>query len=838
MSIRIRAIVAILLVTLVILAISVSTGIVFVKNNIEKAQEENLTLVSNIADHFISTEIDFLKLRTEQMAFALAQSDESEWGAVIEQQAVMHPDFIGVAVLDSGSGVVVQTGVYPALPAILEDKYISLAFGNKCMISSTIQTESEHGVVFYLAAPLVNMPEKILVATLPGMYFADSLSDIVVWNTGHIFVDDADGNIVANIREEWVQNRHNFVSLAQADSQYEGVASVILRAMNGEAGTGRFSIADIPRLCAFRPIAGSDEGWFLGVIAPLSENPFRHIDQGLIWIGIVSLFLSLIAAIIASGFIRRPFEQIAGLKEQAEANSRAKSEFLANMSHEIRTPMNAIIGMTTIAKSADTLERTNNCLGKIEEASQHLLGVINDILDMSKIEAGKLSFSPIEFNFEKAIRRVVNVIKFRADEKQQHIMVHLDSNIPVFLFGDDQRMLQVITNLMGNSVKFTPIGGDIALDAKLKSIHDDDVEILISVTDTGIGVTEEQKERLFESFQQAESGTTRKYGGTGLGLSISKSIVEMMEGEIWVDSVPGEGSVFNFTIIMKKSERNDRHLQAGGDNLKSIRILVADNEKIVLEYFDEILRNFDIYHDTAISGEEALKLVHKNGNYDIYFIDWKMPGMNGIELARALRAVDSEGSITIMTAAEIFDADDEAKAAGVDKFITKPIFPSNIADIIGSYLGMEEQYGEASQTDTGGIFNGCKLLIAEDVEINREIVQAIFEPTLLEIDFAENGIETVKKFSDSPEKYNMIFMDIQMPEMDGYEATRQIRRLNNRFAKEIPIVAMTANVFKEDIDRCMAVGMNGHVGKPLNFDEVIETMRKYLVKENPAEASS
>ena len=829
LSIRIRAIGTILLVTLVIILISVISGIVFVRSNIERAQEEDLTLVANIADHYISAELDLLKLKVSQMAYVFANTDESEWAETAAQLASLHPEFIGTAVFEADSAPVAGAGELPAAPEILEDEYIKQAFGNKTVISSTIPSGSDRGVMFYLAAPMPDSQGRILVATLPGMHFAQRLSDIVVWSTGHIFVDDAEGNVVANMRAEWVQNRNNFIKMAEGDSQYDGVASVIKKGVNGETGTGRFSISDIPRMCAFRPIAGSDEGWFLGVIAPLSENPFRYTDRGLIMIGIVSILLSGIAAIIASGFIRRPFEQIEGLKELAEANSRAKSDFLANMSHEIRTPMNAIIGMTTIGKSADNLERTHNCLGKIEEASQHLLGIINDILDMSKIEAGKLELSPIEFNFEKTLNRVVNVIKFRSDEKQQNIMVHIDPAIPSFLFGDDQRLAQVITNLMGNAIKFTPAAGTITLDARLNGIKGENAEILVTVTDTGIGMTDEQKEHIFESFRQAENSTTRKFGGTGLGLSISKSIVEVMGGRVSVDSALGEGSVFGFTAIMQKSERTYSPLQTAGDQLRNIRILVADNEKNVLEYFDEILCNFNIHYDTAISGKAALELVRKNGNYDIYFIDWKMPGMNGVELAKQLRLKDDKASIVIMTAAEIRDFEDEAKKVGATRLLTKPIFPSNIADIVINHLGMDQTLGDAPPPETEGAFRGYSILIAEDVEINREIVQAILEPTLLAIDFAENGREAVRIFSESPDKYSMIFMDIQMPEMDGYEATRQIRALDDRLAKGIPIVAMTANAFKEDVDRCLASGMNNHIGKPLNFDEVMETLRKYLL---------
>ena len=830
-SIRIRAIIAILLTTMFIIVTSVSTVIVFVRNNIEKSQEAELSLVSNVSDHFISTEIERLKNKVSQIAYILSEADISKWTDIIVQQDAMHSEFIGTTVLDKNSGVVISAGTLPAQPEVMGNEFIRQSFENKTMISSTIPSGTEHGVVFYLASPMPKAPDRIMVVTLPGMHFAQRLSDIVVWETGHIFIDDAEGNIIANIRSEWVQNRHNFIALAKKDDHYKHVASVIQKGVDGEAGIGTFSISDVPRICALRPIHGSAEGWFLGIIAPLSESPFRYIDSGLIWIGIVSFLLSIVAAVIASEFIKKPFEQIARLKEIAEAHSRAKSDFLASMSHEIRTPMNAIIGMTTVGKAAETLERAQYCLGKVKEASQHLLGVINDILDMSKIEANKFGISPIEFNFEKMLHRVLSVIKYRADEKQQNIVMHVDPCIPGFLFGDDQRLAQIITNLMGNAVKFTPVSGTISLDAKLNSLIDDTAELLITVADTGIGITEEQKATIFDSFQQAESGTTRKFGGTGLGLSISKGIVEMMGGQIWVDSIPDEGSTFSFTVQMQKSQKSYAPLQMGKEHLKNIRILIADNDKIALEYFDEVMRNFGIYHDTALSGAKTLDLVRKNGKYDIYLLDWKMPGMTGVELAIELKKNDDKASIVIITADEIQKFEEEAKKAGVTKFLTKPIFPTDIIDVISAHLGAEIDYDDTSQKDTRGIFKGYRILLAEDVEINREIVQAFLEPTLLEIDFAVNGKEAVRMFTEAPDKHSMIFMDIQMPEMDGYAASRRIRALETPLAQEIPIIAMTANVFKEDIEKCLAAGMNGHIGKPLNFDELMETLQSHLLKE-------
>jgi signal transduction histidine kinase/CheY-like chemotaxis protein/PAS domain-containing protein len=415
-------------------------------------------------------------------------------------------------------------------------------------------------------------------------------------------------------------------------------------------------------------------------------------------------FVAMTASTIAGVIMRDIYNTM--LKDtlhKATAASRAKSEFLSNMSHEMRTPLNAIIGMTTIAKSANNIERKDYALDKIDVASTHLLGVINDVLDMSKIEANMLELSLAEFNFERMIQQVVNVVNFRVEEKKQELTIHIDPAIPKTLIGDEQRLAQVITNLLGNAVKFTPEKGSISLKARFAKEESDGVCTLeIAVSDTGIGISAEQQKKLFRSFQQAESSTTRKFGGTGLGLAISKKIVELMNGTIWIKSESQEGSTFTFTVQMKHGIRQEQELLTD----------IEQKEKI--------------------------------------------------------------------------------------------------------------------RPDLTGLFAGRCILLVEDVEINREIVQALRETTQLQIDCAENGLQAVRMFSQNPQKYGIIFMDVQMPEMDGYEATRQIRAMAIPEAKSVKIIAMTANVFREDVEKCLRAGMDNHVGKPLNIDEVVDKMLVYL----------
>ena len=386
-------------------------------------------------------------------------------------------------------------------------------------------------------------------------------------------------------------------------------------------------------------------------------------------------------------------------REDALAGTRAKSAFLASMSHEIRTPMNAIIGMAAVGKSSSDGERKDYAFEKIETASTHLLNVINDVLDISKIESGKLEIAPTAFNFRRMIRQITDVFIHRMEEKFQAFLTNIDPDIPPVLVADEQRLTQVIINLLSNATKFTPQGGRVELSIALVEKDDVNVKLRVNVADTGIGIDAEQQERIFNSFEQAESSTTRKYGGTGLGLAISKNIVELMGGRIWVKSEPGKGATFSFVI------------------------------------------------EAGYGAEED-------------------------ESADELSGIGQGGAV--------------------------------------------------------GDFSGRHILLVEDIAINREILLSILEPTKLDIDCAENGLEAVQTFSVNSEKYDLIFMDVQMPTMDGYEATRRIRALDKPNAKTIPVIAMTANVFKDDVEKCIEAGMNGHIGKPLDLEKVLDILKKYL----------
>jgi len=500
--------------------------------------------------------------------------------------------------------------------------------------------------------------------------------------------------------------------------------------------------------------------------------------------------------------------------------------------------MNAIIGMTKIAETTDDVEKLKYCLATIGTSSTHLLGIINDVLDMSKIEAGKFELESAPFNVEKMLMKVCNLVADKTEANHQRLAVDLDNNICLNYIGDELRLSQVLTNLLSNAVKFTPEHGAITLSVNETSKVGDISILRFSIKDTGIGLTEEQISRLYTSFEQADGSISRRFGGTGLGLAISKNIVEKMNGKIWTVSEYGNGSEFIFEVELLRSSHQDKVI-FDGIRPEDINLLLVEGDAEIRKHFKSITDKFGIHTDEADNSQAAIALTEasyeKCKPYDIIFLDYHMPGMDGLEIAKTLTdRIDKNTAIIITSFLEWGRIESNAAAIGVNRYITKPLFPSSILDTINEVVGntLKNLNIKADVPKALPDFSDMKILLAEDIDINQEIFIALLEGTKLQIDAASNGVQTVAKFRENPDKYDMIIMDIQMPEMDGYEATRIIRSMDFARAKEIPIIAMTANAFKEDVERCLACGMNDHLAKPIDEKMVIEKMELYRRKTN------
>ena len=516
--------------------------------------------------------------------------------------------------------------------------------------------------------------------------------------------------------------------------------------------------------------------------------------------------------------------------EIAKNANAAKSNFLANMSHDIRTPMNAIVGYSTLLiKDADDKNKVIEIGKKITYSSQHLLSLINDVLDMSKIESGRTSLNSDKVDVSEVINNISEIVQVQTKSKKQSFEIKTKGNIPPYIYADKLRLTQILLNLLSNAVKYTEKNGTISLVVEGYGNNGQTCHLRFIVSDNGQGMSSEFVEKIFEPFSRETNSMTNKIQGTGLGMSITKSIIDLMGGTIAIQSELGKGSVFTVDLIFSVPlDENDDNFFADHE---ITRVLVGDDEIDVTENIQSILSDAGLECDAAIGGlesvDKATRAYEDNNSYDVIILDWKMPDMDGVECVRRIRKeIGKDVPIFVLSSYDVSEIEDEAKKAGVDLFLPKPFFLSNFQRVLDTYY--QNKANTEEEGNNSNDFSGVKILVAEDNEINAEIITELLDSIGIKCVIAEDGLEALRVFTEeSPDEFDMIFMDIQMPIMDGYESARRIRASNNTRAKSIPIIAMTANAFEDDVKASMASGMNAHISKPIDFERLKSIIKSF-----------
>ena len=576
--------------------------------------------------------------------------------------------------------------------------------------------------------------------------------------------------------------------------------------------------------------------WYLVSVMPYSilDDAINNLSSQRILMTLLSCasVLIILTLIFLRYFsiTRSQVRELETARQAALEANKAKSEFLANMSHDIRTPMNAIVGMTAIATAhIDDRKQVQNCLRKITLSSKHLLGLINDVLDMSKIESGKLTLTTEQISLKEVVEGIVNIMQPQVKTKKQTFDIHVENISTENVWCDGIRLNQVLLNLLSNATKYTPEGGSIQLSLSEEESPKGEnyVRIHIKVKDNGIGMSPDFLKKIYESYSRADGARIHKTEGAGLGMAITKYIVDAMEGAIDIKSEIDKGTEFLLTFDFEKAAAVEMDMV-----LPSWNMLVVDDDELLCETATDALKSIGIKAEWTLSGEKAIELViqhhKKRDDYQIILLDWKLPDINGIQVAREIRRnLGDEVPILLISAYDWSEFEAEAREAGISGFISKPLFKSTLYHALRQYMGIETEDDQILNQNID--LSGRRILLAEDNELNWEVAKELLSDLGVELDWAEDGQICLDKFQSSPEGYyDAILMDIRMPHMTGYEATKSIRGLNHPDALTIPIIAMSADAFSDDIQHCLKCGMNAHIAKPIDVVELTRLLKRYL----------
>lgn len=660
---------------------------------------------------------------------------------------------------------------------------------------------------------------------------------------GFSYIVNSVGDVI--IHPLQTNSNHTFLNVFELigqDNSEEDMNTFINSMKDGNIGAMQLEFGGTSQVFTFVPIS-ANEGWYLISVIPDSTLN-THADSILNTMSVTAVILVIVFAvfiIIAVVFFvyRKKMKLHSEQQEQnrivlegalklAKQASEAKTLFLSNMSHDIRTPMNAIVGMTTIAaKHMDDKKKVEDCLNKISLSGHHLLTLINDVLDISKIESGKIALNPVAVSLRNVMSNLVNIVRPLIKAKNQSFEVHIKGIDYETVIVDEVRLSQIFINILSNAVKYTqPDTGKIVLELFEELLPDGkSVRVTYIVQDNGMGMSEEFQKNMYEIFSRAEDSRTNKIQGSGLGLAIVKQMVTLMNGTIECESELDKGTKFTIKLDLPigKSDTDDR-------KLPDVKILVVDDDEIFLETTRDTIEDLGAQIDTATTGEQALKLASKNA-YSVIIVDWRMPDMNGCDIAESIRKkVKKPTPIILASAYDWTEIEEKMHGKKIDGFISKPLFRSYIYEKLCEALKIEAEKNPVHADGTNDL-EGLHILVAEDNELNWEVISELLEMYNITAERAENGRLCIEKLTSEPEgTFDLILMDVQMPEMDGKSATKKIRKLENDYMRNIPIIAMTADAFAEDIASCIDAGMNGHTAKPVDMDVLFHEIQKILKK--------
>lgn len=673
-----------------------------------------------------------------------------------------------------------------------------------------------------------------LIADMLSEEISDSLIYFIIRQDG-MLVAEGDGENDSNYFEKVERYYHETKGDTAVGQNWQDYIEGLKAAMaNGQDFSGELILKNDRRQIYCKRLPHSE--WYLILSMPYGMLDKTISDFNEEWVGvalrnsifIMILFLSVFAVYFY--MIHQQMRHVNEARQAAEHANKAKSEFLSNMSHDIRTPMNGIIGMTEIAASDITnTKKVEACLQKISLSGKHLLGLINDVLDMSKIESGKMLLNVEQISLPVLMENVVNIILPQTRERKQRFDLHIHDILDEKVWGDGVRLNQVLLNLLGNAVKFTPDGGKIQLDLHQEPSEKGDAYVCVHlhVIDNGIGMSAEFKDKIFDSFVREDNARVQKTQGAGLGMSITKYIVDAMDGTILVETQQGKGSEFHIILDMERAPETEEMLP-----IPAWRTLVIDDDEVFCDCTLATLKTIGIDAKRALDGKTALRMMeeqHMQGNdYEVLLIDWRLPEMDGIEVTRAVREkYGAKPHILMISATDNSEVEEKAVLAGIDRFIIKPLFKSTLYYNLHKLTEEENVVKEEKEEEI--TFSGEHILIAEDIDLNWEVANALLSEKGLMPEHAENGKICVDMFALSPTGYyRAILMDIRMPVMTGLEAAEAIRALPREDAGSVPIIAMSADAFSDDVQRCLDCGMNAHVSKPIDVDKVVWQLKKYI----------